>query len=279
MDEHSNVCSSSCLSSTHHNHNDASRHDPPPHSAIQEQEGDESSDDIEALLCGGNERSREEVLQMVLRHKARLLHLRLIDPLVHLEQALKDFQRERVLLNGLAFVPSRTHLYKNYSLVNTLPRLVAKLCAMHPNAFSSIPSTPSSSSSSSSSLMSDLILQRACRTGAGADSLFMVQRLLCVEGTFAKHCSNASRDPPILLDVFFDAAAQSICSRSQVSNTFAIHDTRNLEQLSGHESSDPLPWLLVETVVVDFTDFKTLGHDRRLELVVFVPYGRDFRQL
>lgn len=110
-------------------------------------------------------------------------------------------------------------------------------------------------------------------------TLDQVQKLLCVEGTFAKHCSETT-DPPISLDVFVDGVSAAVCAKSVVRNTFDIHDIDNLEQLSGLEQSDPLPWLRVETVVEDFSNFGTGEHRRHLDLEVLAPYGtREFKPL
>lgn len=170
----------------------------------------------------------------------------------------------------MPFVPSRTHLYKNHSFTQTVALLVDKLGKIHPKC---------ASDSWSAGSLGDIALRRACRTGAGSDSLFMVQKLLCVEGTFAKHCSDPL-DPPIKLDLYFDQTVGALCSRSQVWNIFAVHDIDNLEQLSGLESHEPLPWVKVETLVSDFTNFKSCEHRRTLDLTVYVPYGnREYSQL
>ena len=49
--------------------------------------------------------------------------------------------------------------------------------------------------------IADITMQRACRTSAGADSFFMVQRLLCVDGTFVTQRTGID-DPPIKIDLY-----------------------------------------------------------------------------
>jgi hypothetical protein len=49
--------------------------------------------------------------------------------------------------------------------------------------------------------ITDLILQRACRTSAGADSFFKIQTLLCLDDTFVTQ-KTFLHDPPIRVDVF-----------------------------------------------------------------------------
>jgi hypothetical protein len=105
--------------------------------------------------------------------------------------------------------------------------------------------------------------------------------LFCVEGTFAKHCSDQS-DPPIKLEIYLEDTngIPQLCSRSYVCNNFAIHDIDHIEQLTGHEGSDPPPWLWVESIVTDFSNLATGEHSRKVDFVVSVPYGlREFRPL
>jgi hypothetical protein len=97
-------------------------------------------------------------------------------PNVSKEQAEKDFKRERVLLNGVYFIPDKVDMVRCEAFALSLRHLVERLQRQENES--------SSSSSSKASSISDIILQRGCRTSAGADSFFMVQKLLCVEGTF-----------------------------------------------------------------------------------------------
>ena len=212
---------------------------------------------------------RESVIEFVRSNKACLRGILLSDPVVAVEQARKDFQRERVLLNDVPFVPSKTHVFKNYAFASTSLRLVEKLLVIQPDA----------SLKEKGTEICDLVLRRACRTGAGADSIFMVQSFFCVEGTFAKHCSS-STDPPIRISLSLDESSGSLHFKSEVHNTFAVHDVEHLDQLSGHDEIDPAPWIKVEAVVSDSACFSTGEHQRYLDLIVSIPYGNgEFRLL
>lgn len=215
------------------------------------------------------EGDRDGVLEFVRSHRSCLKGIALSDPAVAVEQARKDFQRERVLLNEVPFVPSRTHVFKNYAFASTSQRIIDKLLLIQPDA----------SLAEKGDEICDTVLRRACRTGAGADSIFMVQSLFCVEGTFAKHCSSPS-DPPIRISLFLDETTGALHFKSEVHNTFAIHDVEHLDQLSGREEIDPVPWIRIEAVVTDSACFATGDRLRSLDLVVSVPYGHgEFRLL
>lgn len=144
----------------------------------------------------------------------------------------------------------------------------------------------------------DLLMQRACRTSAGADSFFTVQKMLCIEGTFVTQKSLID-DPPIHIDAFLAPCADSdgdsrhaLCARVQVSNSFAIYDVSAMDLLgdlddsslsnlnehgsyttasSSSSSAIVRPWLDVESVVVDESNFLTGRHWRKLHLLITVP--------
>lgn len=118
-------------------------------------------------------------------------------PSVSKEQAEKDFRRERVILNGVFFIPDKVDMVRCEAFALSLHHLVQRLQLQEGK------STPSSSSSSRSNDISDTILQRGCRTSAGADSFFMVQKLLCVEGTFVTQKTSLRSEDPIIVDVFY----------------------------------------------------------------------------
>lgn len=121
-------------------------------------------------------------------------------PNVSKEQAEKDFRRERVILNGVFFIPDKVDTVRCETFALSLHHLVERLQMQENNTTNSIPS--SSSSSSKSSIISDTILQRGCRTSAGADSFFMVQKLLCIDGTFITQKTSLRAEDPIIVDVF-----------------------------------------------------------------------------
>lgn len=119
-------------------------------------------------------------------------------PSVSKEQAEKDFRRERVILNGVFFIPDKIDIVRCEAFALSLHHLVERL-EMQENGRASSSSSPSSTIPS---CISDTILQRGCRTSAGADSFFMVQKLLCVEGTFVTQKTSLSAEDPIIVDVF-----------------------------------------------------------------------------
>ena len=69
-------------------------------------------------------------------------------------------------------------------------------------------------------------------------------------------------------DLSVDLSVGYIC---QVKNCFSIHDVSVIEHLTGVAADDPDPWLEVEAVVVDESNFLSGQHWRRLQLVVTCP--------
>ena len=96
-------------------------------------------------------------------------------PSVTTEQANKDFKRECVLLNDVPFIPDqddpdRCHAF-SFTMELLLERMVhnrSRVCdkCLYPSFVE----------------LTDVVMQRACRTSAGADSFFTIQQLLVVEG-------------------------------------------------------------------------------------------------
>jgi hypothetical protein len=62
-----------------------------------------------------------------------------------------------------------------------------------------------------------------------------------------------------------------LCARIQVSNCFAIFDVESIDEITGIESQDPKPWLIIESVVIDETNFYEGKHWRKLHLIVSHP--------
>lgn len=280
----------------------------------------------------------------VIRALARCNYLNQIPlppPVVTLEQAEKDFCRERVLLNDVAFVPDKFDLDRAHAFSLTLRMLLRRMLPGFNHQLYK-----------DSDHICDILMQRACRTSAGSDSFFTVQKMLCVEGTFVTQ-KTLVNDPPIHIDVFLghhefvEPAPQpispsggdsrgrsfsdvrpglgsrqapslsappvieqppsniqsarsepSLCARIQVSNSFAIYDVAAMDLLGetddffseqddvpaedGSSANNvarerspstlaPLPWLDVESVVIDESNFRTGRHWRRLHLLVSCP--------
>lgn len=249
-------------------------------------------------------RAKEEVIH-AFEHTNLLHTIPLDSPEVQVEQAHKDFRRERVLFNDVPFIPDKHDVNRCHAFSFTLQTLVERMMRNKDCYNSEV--YPSAES------ISDTIMCRACRTSAGADSFFMVQKLLCVEGHFVTQRASL-KDPPIHLDVFIsDSSAhvdrmehgerrdqhsanghagpvsfapaiallnpvakmpersRSLCCRIQVTNSFAIYDADSIEEITGEEELDPPPWLEVEAIVTDESNFLSLGHWRWLQLVVSCP--------
>jgi hypothetical protein len=135
-----------------------------------------------------------------------------------------------------------------------------------------------------------LIIQRACRTSAGADSFFMVQRLFAtVPGTFVTQRTNilgfvpfVNGEPPVEIDVYVqestrnvasgeekDRSKMELMSRIKVSNSFAIYDEDIIDLLAGEPDTDPPPWLELETIITDELNFATGEQQRMLSVQIY----------
>lgn len=272
--------------------------------------------------------SKEEVMKRVVEHSHLLSNIPLPEPITPYEQAHKDFRRERILFNDVPFVPDTTDLNRMHAFSHTISEFITRICggeAHRPKREAIKSSTTKSSSGykggpsskepdkgvNPSAKILETIFRRACRTSAGVDSFFMVQKLLAVEGTLVTQ-KPVVCDPPIRIDVFLipsflddDAASTEIDSeygsdcrygsgggggnsnspkntrfpltcRVEVHNFFAVYNLSAMDGLVGDPSKDPQPWLEVETVVIDETNFLTSAHQRRLQLIVYCPETDKF---
>lgn len=163
-----------------------------------------------------NVRTKADVLRALLQEDV----LRRIPieqaPSVSKEQAEKDFRRERVILNGVFFIPDKVDVVRCEAFALSLHHLVERL-----QSFEGVNIHDSLSSSAKSNSISDTILQRGCRTSAGADSFFMVQKLLCVDGTFVTQKTSLRAEDPIIVDVFLMYDDSNLGSDIQFSNSGA----------------------------------------------------------
>lgn len=179
-------------------------------------------------------KTRSNVIHCILKYRRYLRCIVLDSPkFISANQTNKDFQRERVILNDVAFIPSTYDNYRNCGFVNTLHCLVERLImldsanqykciediivnnsneahgvssASNTNPFQNManaasnalevqtitpsPSPPISQEDVSryANLISNMILQRASRTGCGSDAFFMVQKLFCLNGKLVVWC-------------------------------------------------------------------------------------------
>ncbi len=169
----------------------------------------------------GAAKNKHQILS-ALEHCAVLHRIPLCNPNTTSEQARKDFRRERVLLNDVPFIPDNVDEDRCHAFDKTLNVLVERMARRKELYDTDLYSTTDA--------ITDAVLQRACRTGAGADSFFAVQKLLCVEGTFVTQRTYVS-DPPIRIDVFvadpevegeYMTSSRKVPSRSESSSLSGI---------------------------------------------------------
>lgn len=243
-----------------------------------------------------------------------LRHIPLHPSSVSMEQARKDFRRERVLLNDVPFIPDQVDEFRSNGFDLTLMKLVERLKLQGHQHYKN------------ESDIAALVLKRACRTCAGADSFFMVQKLFAIEGYFVMQKSFAT-DPPIRVDVFIYRAnhdndskydqcvtptnagsfastnieistptrdgrpvsltsncsttsgleekmeelyieQDSLCATAEIRNVFAVYDMAVMDDITGNPAEDPLPWIEVEALVIDESNFRTSENRRRLQLKI-----------
>jgi hypothetical protein len=284
----------------------------------------------------GAAKTKQEIIHAL--ESCQVLHrIPLPEPSVSIAQSLKDFYREKVLLNDVAFIPDKHDTDRSHGFSQTLYVLLEKL-TRDPSVFDV-------EAYGNYKELGNVLMQRACRTAAGSDSFFTVQKMLCTEGTFLTQKMLAV-EPPVLIDVFlaptkseqlvnhsysYDNQAPSssfptsfpssfsqqqmlaenghentsekassfsssmknnnnlissilnenapgnlpplrmdLCARIQVTNFFAIFDVESVDEIMG-TSEDPIPWLDIESVVIDETNFKEGSHWRKLHLIVTNP--------
>lgn len=267
------------------------------HSVVNKIILDEISNKFSAL------KTKQDVIK-ALENNSLLCRIPLPSPVVSVEQAHKDFRRERVLLNDVAFIPDNVDLNRCHAFSETLSVLLERMMRnkelYNQEYFETVDD------------ITDTILQRACRTAAGSDSFFRVQSLLCVEDTVVTQ-KTFLHDPPIRVDVFTafsnfvddlgsvasetsnidsksnkiggifhsynfpravdadDGRVNSICSRILVQNSFALYDASSIDLITGNEVLDPTPWLEVEATVVDEVNYRTNEFERALQLLITCP--------
>jgi hypothetical protein len=123
------------------------------------------------------------------------------------EQANKDFKRECVLLNDVPFIPDqddpdRCHAF-SFTMELLLERMVhnrSRVCdkCLYPSFIE----------------LTDVVMQRACRTSAGADSFFTIQKLLVIEGRGARLSHVFHRKQALVLSII--TALYHHCSLSSL---------------------------------------------------------------
>lgn len=198
----------------------------------------------------------KDLISSIIKKSAGVINHPIVlpDTQVSVDQSIKDFKRERVLFNDVPFIPDRMNVQRGNCFILTLKLCIDRLC-----------NNNSRNRLCNSSDIIDTIMQRACRTSAGIDSYFKVQELFCVPGTFLSH--RTGEDPPTIVDVFIDSN-DNLIARLEVRNSFALYDNSTMDEMSGEENMEPPPWLIIDTVVIDESNFTLSTHSRNLMITI-----------
>lgn len=191
--------------------------------------------------------------------------------LVDLDQAIKDFRREKVIFNGVPFIPSVMDPFKSEIFPKALSEFSSRMQLLHPSCYNQ-------ESFQTGRSISEFILQNSCRTSAGADSYFLLQRDFCVNGTTLLQRTEFCEDLPINIDLSVQFVDNKLHLKSKVMiwNSFSVYDNAVLEKLSGNIDIDPLPWLEIDSLIIDDIDFMTCDRTRHIKLLVYSPTKRKY---
>jgi hypothetical protein len=187
--------------------------------------------------------SKGDVMNALAAHAQSLVSIRLAQPMTALPQAMKDFRRERVLFNEVPFIPDKSDSHRNIAFALTLREYIRRVRLQHADCDLSYrkgasagadaqpqpqpqPQPQSAAADADAERLDlagmssdDIILQRACRTSAGSDSFFMVQRLFAtVQGTFVTQRTNilgfvpfVNGEPPVEVAVHVQPVGGHVC--------------------------------------------------------------------
>ena len=97
----------------------------------------------------------------------------------------------------------------------------------------------------------------------------VVQNLLCSPDTFVTQRSGKT-DPPVKLDFFICPDSGHLMSRIEVYNMFSIFDMSSMDG-DCEIQKEPVPFLNVDTVIIDESNFDTNSHSRYLRTEVNIP--------
>ncbi len=188
--------------------------------------------------------TKDEVIEALMNHSECLMNIHLAQPVTPLTQAIKDFRRERVLFNEVPFIPDKADHSRNVGFALTLNEYLRRTRERFPTGVDNSQSShargrsvsvfterdneanngrrvkdlENEAASSRNELLNldymtsaEIILQRSCRSSAGTDSFFMIQKLFCAEGTLVTQRSNIlgfvpfiNGEPPVVIDVYLD---------------------------------------------------------------------------
>jgi hypothetical protein len=166
-------------------------------------------------------KTKEDVIHVLTKNQHLVKKIPLPCPSVTIEQAKKDFRRERVLLNDVPYIPDQLDVSRSNGFAKSLSMLIDRIKNRgHINC------------TEAEEDVADLIMRRACRTSAGADAFFTVQRLLCVDGTFVTQ-KTSGHDPPIRIDVFISSNCEDLFHNAEGSSQWIhTHNTHGQRPFS-----------------------------------------------
>lgn len=131
------------------------------------------------------------------------IFLPILDPfsskLISIEQAIKDFIREKIIFNSVPFISDKKNLYRSFSFFLTLELLILNyiknytIKIINNKIFKSY------------LIIRNYLLQRSCRTSMGLDCYTILEKILCIDDTvlIQKNKSDqVENESPIYIDIF-----------------------------------------------------------------------------
>jgi hypothetical protein len=177
-------------------------------------------------------KSKDDVIHVLTKHQQLIKKIPMPCPSVTIEQAKKDFRRERVLLNDVPYIPDQLDVSRSNGFAKSLSMLIDRIKNRgHINC-------------TEQEDVADLIMKRSCRTSAGADAFFTVQRLLCVDGTFVTQ-KTSGHDPPIRIDVFISSNCEDLFHQAEGSS-YWIHGS-GLHHANANGSQRPISEVILRS--------------------------------
>lgn len=186
---------------------------------------------------------------------------------IAIQQAMKDFRREKVVFNNVSFIPHSVETYRCESFVKTLYLSAERLARQI--------SVCADEYTHNAHRIAEIILQSSCRTSAGADSYFYLQEIFNIDSVIlSQRTSSTEDDPPVMIDLSVHSdnhGVQSLVSTVKVWNFFAVYDRDIMDNNYSDSVGEPCPWIEIESLVIDTYNFRTNEHKRNMELVTYLP--------
>ena len=142
-------------------------------------------------------------------------------------QALKDTQRENVVLNGVQFVGEE--------------KMNHFVSALHAVAMSA------NMSEKNAQDVTKRIICSTSRTASGADSFFVLSRIFYREGLLIK--PRPEMVPPVRIEM--RGSGNSIRVKVSTHSLFGLYRNEDIEEATERGIELPEPWLLIDTVVTE----------------------------